>query len=108
MKEIKIAKLIDGSMVVGRVDDECITDIVDLIIQPSQNGVNIGLAPYMFPMNQDPTKSYTLPTSKVMATTEIQKELESQYLTFISPSGIIAASSIPAGLKEGVGLKIVK
>lgn len=105
---IKVCKLVDGSMVIGKVTEEFITDAIEIRVQETEQGIGIGFVPILFPFNTSLTKNMNIKDSNVISSIEASKELSDQYITAISPSGIIPASSIPESMKRGHGLSLVK
>lgn len=105
--EIKICKLVDGSIAVGKQyeEDGELCDVVELIAQNTENGIRIALAPVMYPFNTSLTGK-NIKFSKVMICDDAPKELADRYT--METSGIIPAQTIPEAMKKGSGLTLVK
>lgn len=107
--EIKLCKLVDGSIVIGKqygaTSDGEICDIVDVIPQQTENGIGIALAPVMFPFNRSFTGKH-VHFSKVLICDDAPKELADRYV--METSGIIPAQTIPESIKKSSGLTLVK
>lgn len=86
-KPILAFKLISGEELIAKVTEETTTsfileDPLALHVTAGQNGVNVGLIPFMM-SNRDATE-FTLSRSAVTAYTPPSRELETGYLQQIS------------------------
>lgn len=96
---ITLCKLVDGSIVIGKLNDEGVTDAVEVYIQNLHDGVKVSLMPIMYPFNQELSGIF-IPRNRIMCTTAAQVALKDSYIQAIS--GIIPASSIPQAVKNGM------
>jgi hypothetical protein len=95
---IKICKLVDGSLVIGKLDDEGLTDAVEVYMQNLHDGLKVSLMPIMYPFNQELAGMF-IPKNRILCTTESREDLKNNYIEAIS--GIIIPGTTP-------GLHLVK
>lgn len=95
MSDIKICKLVDGSMVVGRDTKDYLCDIVSISVDMRNEKLAIGLIPYMFPFDQR-FVGINVQSSKIVTMIEASEDLVNEYCKLTS--SILPATSIPSHL----------
>jgi len=100
---IKINKLVDGSIVIGNTDNDYIKDAFEIVVTRTEQGVGVSFLPLLFPFNTS-MSGINILTSKVMVSIDAPKDMEDQYIK--ATSNIIPASSVPEHLKTN--LTVVK
>lgn len=100
---ILLCKLIDGSYVLGDADADNLKDCFEVLINHTEQGIQVAFAPMMYPFNQKLT-GISIPMSKVLVSIAPPQDMQDQYIK--NTSGIIPATTIPSHLKTN--LSVVK
>ena len=92
--EVKIFKLVDGSLVIGLEGETEILDVVEVYVHPTERGLSINLSPFMYPFNQSMTGK-NLPLTKTISSCVADDQLRAEYTK--ATTGIVVAQSMPSG-----------
>lgn len=95
MKDIVIAKLIDGSYVVGKITkDQQIVEGVEMMLMPSQMGqMGVAMVPILYPFNKNLNNDIVIDYNKILFSIPADEDIINKYIEttigIISPTSII-------------------
>ena len=103
---VKLCRLVDGSLSIGELTETHLCDAIEVAIQHTEEGMRIGLLPYMYPFNNNPN-GINIPINRIMCEMDAPADITSEYSKAVTPSCFVSADSIPAALKQN-HLSVVK
>lgn len=97
MDEIRIAKLINGTLIIGIEDSAGMTEVYAIQAVPQQNNpssVGLMIVPMMMPISED---RVDINSDHILCMTPAPKEMSDKYREM--KSGLTITSQMPTGLK---------
>lgn len=89
---IKLCKLTDGTIVIGELNEDYITDAIQVVTQQTEKDIQVVFIPVLYPFNRE-MSGINISTSKIVVKIDVAQEMIDQYIT--NRSGLVRATSVP-------------